>query len=492
MAKYGQTRPSTTTLYIQPSSSSSTLMATTRRLMKAAIQDVLDDITSVNAPSSRRTRGLAVLEQQLALACASKIGEDTMNVFLELQDTFECNVSSRAVSWIQTVTPHIEALGSGKSSGNKEREAELHTICAQLYQLLSIVQGVVLHHEPSKAFLGRRYSLEILTALLTISRHTPMINHEAGAENPITPVSHDKSSSIAHLSSAVLDSLLCILVDSSPALRIFEEVNGVQAVVKILKRAGTPREVRMKCLEFLYFYLMDESGSPGSLSTTSTSQSTPSSPTSTQPNTPGTPRPKIFPRPPSGLSNLSFVSASSSSSSSSSRLITSSSSFTAMSSLPTTSAHTSDNSIHVPSPIKKSYSTSAVPNDPQTPPNSPPPATNVPEGTQRGIQSYSMLMLQKDVEYEPQSPKKVQVSRLGVAHGRSASRLRERATGSSDHGGETSSSFRAESASNSEAGNKEIGGVRTTSEKKEILGTMLGNVDALVEGVRKAGIWGLS
>lgn len=32
----------------------------------------------------------------------------------------------------------------------------------------------------------------------------------------------------------------------------------------------------------------------------------------------------------------------------------------------------------------------------------------------------------------------------------------------------------------------------TTEEKKEILGTLLGNVDALVEGVRKAGIWGLT
>lgn len=102
-------------------------------------------------------------------------------------------------------------------------------------------------------------------------------------------------------------------------------------------------------------------------------------------------------------------------------------------------------------------------------------------------------MLQKDVEYEPQSPKKVQVSRLGVAQGRSASRLRDAATGNSDHCGEMSSSFHAELASNS--GSKKIGsfeGVRTTDEKKEILGTMLGNVDALVEGVRKAGIWGLS
>ena len=33
--------------------------------------------------------------------------------------------------------------------------------------------------------------------------------------------------------------------------------------------------------------------------------------------------------------------------------------------------------------------------------------------------------------------------------------------------------------------------IRTTEEKKALLGTMLGNVDALVEGVRKAGIWGL-
>ena len=33
--------------------------------------------------------------------------------------------------------------------------------------------------------------------------------------------------------------------------------------------------------------------------------------------------------------------------------------------------------------------------------------------------------------------------------------------------------------------------VRSTEEKKKLLGTMLGNVDALVESVRKAGIWGL-
>jgi hypothetical protein len=33
--------------------------------------------------------------------------------------------------------------------------------------------------------------------------------------------------------------------------------------------------------------------------------------------------------------------------------------------------------------------------------------------------------------------------------------------------------------------------VKSTQEKKELLGTCLGNIDALVEGMKKAGAWGL-
>lgn len=33
--------------------------------------------------------------------------------------------------------------------------------------------------------------------------------------------------------------------------------------------------------------------------------------------------------------------------------------------------------------------------------------------------------------------------------------------------------------------------VKTTEQKKELLGFMLGNVDTLVEGVKRAGVWGL-
>lgn len=64
---------------------------------------------------------------------------------------------------------------------------------------------------------------------------------------------------------------------------------------------------------------------------------------------------------------------------------------------------------------------------------------------------HPLLLLQRDFEYEPQSPRKG--TRACVSEG---------------------------------------GRVLTMEEKKEKLGTLLGNVDALVEGVRKAGIWGLT
>ena len=46
------------------------------------------------------------------------------------------------------------------------------------------------------------------------------------------------------LAIAVIDTLLCVLVDAPLAIRAFEEVNGLEIIVKSLKRAGIPRDIR--------------------------------------------------------------------------------------------------------------------------------------------------------------------------------------------------------------------------------------------------------
>ncbi len=86
----------------------------------------------------------------------------------------------------------------------------------------------------------------MLLDLLIISRHLasplpvskqPTLSDEARThgEEVVPP---------SVLPNAVLDTLLCILVDSSRSLRVFEDCDGVQTVVKLLKRAHTPRDVR--------------------------------------------------------------------------------------------------------------------------------------------------------------------------------------------------------------------------------------------------------
>lgn len=162
--------------------------------------------------------------------------------------------------------PHVR-----RSFVQDERKSEILTLSTQLLQTLSIIQGVVLTHKGSKRYLGRRYALEVssllsrstrilihatqtLLDLLLTSRHVspvPLATATNSMSPPTSPKSGENGSrsssenvSTISLASIVLDTLLCVLVDSSPALRVFEDLKGVQLVVRILKRAGTPREVR--------------------------------------------------------------------------------------------------------------------------------------------------------------------------------------------------------------------------------------------------------
>ena len=83
------------------------------------------------------------------------------------------------------------------------------------------------------------YLVQVLIDLFLVSRHVVPAVAPKDEDAP-----KRKGPPPATLATAVLDTLLCIMVDSSPAMRAFEEANGVRAVVRILKRAGTPRETR--------------------------------------------------------------------------------------------------------------------------------------------------------------------------------------------------------------------------------------------------------
>lgn len=56
--------------------------------------------------------------------------------------------------------------------------------------------------------------------------------------------------------------LVTSLLDQPQNTRTFEAIDGLLVVTSLFKSRGTSREVKMKLVEFLYFYLMPETPTP--------------------------------------------------------------------------------------------------------------------------------------------------------------------------------------------------------------------------------------
>lgn len=72
----------------------------------------------------------------------------------------------------------------------------------------------------------------------------------------------DPSSCPAVQSSAVL-TLVTALLEQPKITRCFENLDGLLTVTSLFKNRATSREVKLKLVEFLYFYLMPETPQTG-------------------------------------------------------------------------------------------------------------------------------------------------------------------------------------------------------------------------------------
>ena len=63
------------------------------------------------------------------------------------------------------------------------------------------------------------------------------------------------------IQSAALLALVTALIGTPQNTRIFEEMDGLLTVTTLFKDEDTTKQVKMKLLEFLYFYLMPETPS---------------------------------------------------------------------------------------------------------------------------------------------------------------------------------------------------------------------------------------
>lgn len=114
--------------------------------------------------------------------------------------------------------------------------------------------------------------------------------------------------------------------------------------------------------------------------------------------------------------------------------------------------------------------------------------------------SAPLAMLRKEVDFVPISPKKAQIAGLGFG-GRhpgafpianKSLRLPSPLSRTASEDTLLDSERSVDDDDNYGPSRNGSGIMRTTEEKKEHLGRLLGNVDTLIEGIRTAGIWGLA
>ncbi|KAH8808038.1 cell division protein Cdc14 [Xylogone sp. PMI_703] len=140
--------------------------------------------------------------------------------FFKLQEGFEWNVALRLVNCLDRLM--------GKSSDGQ------NDLC--IIATLDLIQGILLLHPPSRTLFSRELYMNHLLDLLE------PVNCPA-------------------IQSATLLTLVCALLDTPQNTRTFEALDGLLTVTSIFKSRSTSREVKLKLVEFLYFYLMPETPS---------------------------------------------------------------------------------------------------------------------------------------------------------------------------------------------------------------------------------------
>ncbi|KAM0749642.1 hypothetical protein T439DRAFT_35837 [Meredithblackwellia eburnea MCA 4105] len=151
-----------------------------------------------------------------------------------------------------------------------------------LTRCLALIQGFLLLHRKSQRLFARRAPLQYIIFVLATTRashlSSPVIPSNATVPSPVmlppsptpptpsrntpTPsqkgVSPQNVNSPAALALAALNTLLCALVDRPRNLRTFEDVGGLSAIVKVLKDKTVAQPARIKAIEVLYYYLLPE------------------------------------------------------------------------------------------------------------------------------------------------------------------------------------------------------------------------------------------
>ncbi|CAK7567726.1 MAG: hypothetical protein SEPTF4163_005694 [Sporothrix epigloea] len=163
--------------------------------------------------------------------------------FFKIQEGFEWNIAQRLLDT-------LDRLLSRGSDGQND---------LLILSTLDLTQGILLLHPPSKVLFAREKYMNVgdrhrSTHVFEVchARDLPLTTDEQLLLDLLEPVN------CPAIQSATLLTLVVALIDTPQNTRAFEQLDGLLTVTSIFKSRSTSREVKLKLVEFLYFYLMPE------------------------------------------------------------------------------------------------------------------------------------------------------------------------------------------------------------------------------------------
>ncbi|GMM34687.1 hypothetical protein DASC09_020120 [Saccharomycopsis crataegensis] len=142
--------------------------------------------------------------------------------FIKLQNSFEYNIATGMIFCLNQF--NIKTNNKGN-------------IYPQEFILLAhkVLQGVLLLHPESRNLFFREANMKLLLSFLVNYKHyMPSVQCSA------------------------VQTFVCCLVRSVKNLRKFETLGGVEITCNLFNKKSTSKEVKLKILEFLFFYLIPE------------------------------------------------------------------------------------------------------------------------------------------------------------------------------------------------------------------------------------------
>ncbi|ORY34625.1 cell division control protein 14, SIN component-domain-containing protein [Naematelia encephala] len=234
-----------------------------RRLNDVVLEDVrewMNQVASLRSTAAARMEALRSLEKALFQLCSpDNKSASPLAKFLKLNiHTVLLNLLARHTQILSQRTKHPHTYV-------RANDALVLALLPEIRSIVMLLQGMCLLSSACHADISESWVIEMLILLFMLLRLPPPLLDEMGA--PLPP---QDAPPTLHL----VDLFSSILADSPANARKFEKLNGLEAMSRVLKVEGQVDVVKIRCMEFLHFYLMPEEPSTSRAVSSTSSSST--------------------------------------------------------------------------------------------------------------------------------------------------------------------------------------------------------------------------